>query len=380
MKKYYFIVVTMLILSFIFFLSCSEESGETLVTMKVYVAPIPVLSEGAMNLAYCVDFTDFTELGLTLVEATIINDDNGSIIETYSDSVLDLHMVMPSDPLPTEQEKQNGTKKQDHPVFYVWLKLNLSEVPLKLSHEFIFTGYNNQEIIESGPVVVVNNVQPDIISPPMKGEGWFTIETTELLTHHFKNEVTYDGEIYCPERFAVDYLQIDSDNNFFIGDEKVCENWVCYGKELLAVADGIVTATHDGVPDNRPVGEIFDLEFPDMAGNHVIIDIGNNHYVAFCHMIPGSIKVKVDDEVKAGDILGLVGNSGNSGAPHLHFQIIDGNSFCAGEGLPYVINSFSVSGYATMNSVTDEFDVSMYATPEQKQNELPENLRVLDFK
>ena len=81
MKKYYFIVITMLILSFIFFLSCSEESGETLVTMKVDVAPIPVLSEGVMNLAYCVDFTDYTESGLTLVEATIINDDNGSIIE-----------------------------------------------------------------------------------------------------------------------------------------------------------------------------------------------------------------------------------------------------------------------------------------------------------
>ena len=81
MKKYYFIVITMLILSFIFFLSCSEESEETLVTMKVDVAPIPVLSEGVMNLAYCVDFTDYTESGLTLVEATIINDDNGSIIE-----------------------------------------------------------------------------------------------------------------------------------------------------------------------------------------------------------------------------------------------------------------------------------------------------------
>ena len=46
----------------------------------------------------------------------------------------------------------------------------------------------------------------------------------------------------------------------------------------------------------------------------------------------------------------------------------------------YLINSFSVSGYATLNSVTDEFDVSMYTTPERKQNELPENLRVVDFK
>jgi len=214
----------------------------------------------------------------------------------------------------------------------------------------------------------------------MSGEGWFTLETTELVTHHFKNEVTYDGKIYCPERFAVDYLQVDSEDRFFVGDETKCDNWVCYGKELLAVADGIVTATHDSVQDNTPVGEMFELDFQDMAGNYVILDIGNNHYVAYCHMIPGSIQVEVDDQEIAGDVLGLLGNSGNSGAPHLHFQITDGNSFCAGEGLPYVMNNFSVSGYATLNPQTGDFDVSRYPTPEQKLNELPENLRVLDFK
>ena len=45
-----------------------------------------------------------------------------------------------------------------------------------------------------------------------------------------------------------------------------------------------------------------------------------------------------------GQALGLVGNSGNSTEPHLHFHISDGNSPLASEGLPYALASFEVQG------------------------------------
>jgi len=372
------IMVSVLMLS----VSCADNNGD-LVIVKVDTPPIPILSEGKMNIAYGVDFSDYTQEGLKLVKAQIINSIEETVIESYTDSILDSHLVMTSSPLPTEQEKWDGTKKQAHPVLFVWLKLEPSAVPEEISHEFTFVNEwaNNKEVFKNGAVVQVRNIHPVTISPPMEGQGWVSMETTELLTHHFKNEVTYKGEEWHPERYAVDYLQIDSDNNFFVGDERQNKNWVCYGKELIAVADGIVTATHDGVPENYPADHTSpDLKVRDMAGNYVIIDVGDNHFVAYCHMIPGSIKVSVGKTVAKGDVLGLIGNSGMSTAPHLHFQITDGNSFIGSEGLPYVLDAFTLTGYATLDQKTDDFIISKYQAPIHKENELMENLRVLNFK
>jgi murein DD-endopeptidase MepM/ murein hydrolase activator NlpD len=59
---------------------------------------------------------------------------------------------------------------------------------------------------------------------------------------------------------------------------------------------------------------------------------------------PGSLKVKVGDKVRRGQVLGLVGNSGNSTEPHLHFHVSDANSPLGCEGLPYALSAFEVLG------------------------------------
>jgi murein DD-endopeptidase MepM/ murein hydrolase activator NlpD len=45
--------------------------------------------------------------------------------------------------------------------------------------------------------------------------------------------------------------------------------------------------------------------------------------------------VKVGERVKQGQVMALVGNSGNSTEPHLHFHVADANSPLGAEGLPY---------------------------------------------
>lgn len=60
----------------------------------------------------------------------------------------------------------------------------------------------------------------------------------------------------------------------------------------------------------------------------------------YAHLQPGSIRVRVGDRVGRGDVIGLVGNSGNSIGPLLHFPISDSNSLLATEGLPYVIDAW----------------------------------------
>ena len=44
----------------------------------------------------------------------------------------------------------------------------------------------------------------------------------------------------------------------------------------------------------------------------------------YAHLKPGSVKVKAGDKVKAGEVIGLLGNTGGSLAPHLHFHIVNG--------------------------------------------------------
>ena len=76
----------------------------------------------------------------------------------------------------------------------------------------------------------------------------------------------------------------------------------------------------------------------------MVLDIGGGTYALYAHFQPGSVRVKEGDRVRRGDVLGLVGSSGNSLAPHLHFHVMDGPLPVASNGLPYVVDSFTVTG------------------------------------
>ena len=76
-----------------------------------------------------------------------------------------------------------------------------------------------------------------------------------------------------------------------------------------------------------------------LGGNMVVVDIGNGRYATFAHLLPKSLRVSVGAKVRRGQVLGLLGNSGNSDAPHLHFHIADGPSPFGSEGVPYIFES-----------------------------------------
>ena len=75
-----------------------------------------------------------------------------------------------------------------------------------------------------------------------------------------------------------------------------------------------------------------------------LLNIGGGVYAFYAHLQPGSLRVKPGDKVRRGQVVGLVGNSGNSTEPHLHFHVSDANSPLGCEGLPYGLNSFEVQG------------------------------------
>ncbi|HSW69119.1 MAG TPA: M23 family metallopeptidase [Gammaproteobacteria bacterium] len=77
-----------------------------------------------------------------------------------------------------------------------------------------------------------------------------------------------------------------------------------------------------------------------LPGNYIILDLGNGKYAGYAHIFPGSFKVKTGDRVTRHQIIAKLGNSGNSSEPHLHFQIIDNNSFLESNGIPYGFKHF----------------------------------------
>ena len=196
--------------------------------------------------------------------------------------------------------------------------------------------------------VGVNGNQVLVLGEPIKGGRWINLNGCCDFANSAHRRVvrSVDGKEFFPERYSIDIMEVDESNNLFVGDPNLNESWLGYGAELIAVADGVVSRVVKGVPDNKP-GESppFPISLSDGAGNIVILYIGNGTYVLYAHLIPGSNDhLEVGDFVKKGDMVGLLGNTGQSGAPHLHFQVMDGNSIAQAEGLPFVFEQFDDIG------------------------------------
>lgn len=221
----------------------------------------------------------------------------------------------------------------------------------------------NDVVIEGPPIIVqllgesaltvstevdVNLEPALLIGQPIKGGKWINVNGCCDFDNSAHRRVirSVDGEEFFPERYSIDIMEVDEENRLFVGDANLNENWLGYGKELIAVADGVVSRVVKGLPDNKP-GESppFPISLSNGAGNIVIMHIGNGVYVLYAHLIPGSNDhLEVGDFVAKGEMVGLLGNTGQSGAPHLHFQIMDGNSIAEAEGVTFEFEQFDDIG------------------------------------
>lgn len=144
---------------------------------------------------------------------------------------------------------------------------------------------------------------------------------------------------YRSQRRAADLWQVGSDGKTYEGDGKKVSDYHAYGRDVLAAADGTVIIVVDGVPDNEP-GQ---MDAALVTGNVVTVQHGDRLYSLYAHLQPGSPRVRPGQRVRAGDVLGKCGNSGNSSEPHLHFQLQDGASFSHSWGVEAVISEARVT-------------------------------------
>ncbi|HEX2698952.1 MAG TPA: M23 family metallopeptidase [Acidimicrobiales bacterium] len=146
------------------------------------------------------------------------------------------------------------------------------------------------------------------------------------------------------QRYAFDFL-IWRDGSTHRGDGADNADYWAWAQPVLSPADGTVVSVHDGVADNRPGAQ---TNTTQPAGNHVVIDLGRGEYAALAHFRAGSIRVAEGERVSSGQVLGLVGNSGNSSEPHIHFHLQDSPRFNPGGplGIPVRFEDYEADGRA----------------------------------
>ncbi|MEO6012722.1 MAG: M23 family metallopeptidase [Devosia sp.] len=190
--------------------------------------------------------------------------------------------------------------------------------------------------------VSVRDVPAVALASPVHGEGWVAFRSCcDLMSSHRGNTVNFNGNVRITERFAIDFVRLDATSHMVSGPGNEVESYVYYGEKIYAVADGVVIAARNNQPTQTPGILSVDITDDVAGGNAVIIDISNGHFAFYAHMQQGSVTVKAGDVVKAGDLIGLLGNSGKTVGPHLHFHLTDSPSTMNANGVPFVFAALS---------------------------------------
>jgi hypothetical protein len=238
--------------------------------------------------------------------------------------------------------------------------------------------------IAETPVI---DAHPVLLGPPLLGKGYLAGDGCCDTIRHVRALLPLNGRFTLAQRFAIDWEQIDDQNRLVKGDPGKLENYTIFGKDVIAVANGTVVTMRNDLAEQSP-GKLPDnLPIDQADGNFVVLDIGNGAFALYAHMQPGSVKVAAGAKIKAGDVLGKVGNTGNTSAPHLHFHVMDGPSPLLSNGIPYIINRFTMT--AIDRAGTADFDkaeatgspltLTPLNPPVQKSNVLPMDLTVVEF-
>jgi hypothetical protein len=227
-----------------------------------------------------------------------------------------------------------------------------NQVPDRLVHRLLLRAAaappDQQQITEKVGPTEVDRRDVVVVGPPLKGSNFLAADSCCDATRHTRAALPINGEVWLAQRYAVDYEQLDANNRIWSGqNKKDLDNYTIYGQEALAAADGTVVKVVDGLPEQKPGVFPEGISLEEADGNSVILDLGGGSYALYAHFQPGTIRVQEGDRVKRGDVLALVGNSGNSLAPHLHFHVMSGPLSLTSNGLPYEVDSFKVIGRNT---------------------------------
>lgn len=201
--------------------------------------------------------------------------------------------------------------------------------------------------------------EPILVQLPVRGE-WLAPNTPG-------SRVPSHGSNKLGTRYAYDLIQVDWEQSGwpayrggllrYLAFGIPLRDYYCWGQEVRAPCDGTVVRAEDGWVERERTSLLSDLararwaadrfdpttdDVRSVAGNFVIIKMREDVYAALCHLQTGSVQVATGQCVRAGDVVGKVGHSGNSFGPHLHFQLMDSDDMTTARGLPCAFERYEV--------------------------------------
>jgi murein DD-endopeptidase MepM/ murein hydrolase activator NlpD len=341
----------------------STASAAQPFSLRAPVGPTPVAQMGQTVYAYELYIGRALSLNLSITKVEIMAD--GVLVKTYEGSELSQCLITKMDPFSTDEALFTG---RDYKVLLVWVTLGLSSPPpSRFSHRV----YSQGGLVAEGGIADVQSGVTQI-APPIKGDRWWAANGPSNFDRHHRSCII-DVSFRCTiaQRFATDWMQFGADGRHYTGDGTRCTDYYCYGADLLAVADATVVEARDGIPEGVPPNNYAATTLQNVFGNSVILDIGDGRYAAYAHIIPGTVTVNIGDHVTTGQVIGKLGNSGNSTAPHLHFHLCNGRDGLASEGLPFSFAAYDLLGSMPLSDVEAGLAWKDPGTPQLRNAEMP---------
>jgi len=208
------------------------------------------------------------------------------------------------------------------------------------------------------PRVEVERQKTISVGGPLKGDGLVTVKPA------------------LAQRFAVDFVRVVGDATS-AGDPGKNESYFLYGAEVFAAAPGHIVDVRGDVPENVPRTRAGSDDLGLSPGNFVVEALDGGGFALYAHLQHGGVRVQPGQRVQRGDVLGLVGNTGSSTEPQLHFNVMEGAAPFRSKGLPYVFDSFAWKASAQV-AAGDVHPIPT-APPEWRRGRLPSNLDVIAF-
>lgn len=369
--------------------TAAPDLGPTALTpllAGVVAAPIPVpATDGKVHLAYELQLTNVLNQEVVLTSVDVRAADH-SLLNLSGDRLAYWTRVMGN--------RAAATKLGPAQSAAVWLDVALepgATVPTELQHAVGISVAQPQPplfpatMTETVAPVTVQTRKPAVIAPPLVGQNWVDANSCCDMTPHRMALNPLNGQLWAAERFAIDYVQLLGDRRLFNGDKTKPESYPGFGADIHAVADGPVVAVLDGLGEQVPGASPSGLPLEQYAGNHIVQDLGDGNYALYAHLKTGSIKVKSGDRLSSGQVIALLGNSGNTDGPHLHFHVMSTPDPLRSNGLPFVLSSFRLDGRITSMDVEDELEAGQPApmqpgfTPREESAVSPLVLDVMTY-
>lgn len=355
-------IAVMVVALFAWPLARAPSDAQTTSALRVEVSGAPQRVEGSdghEHIEYDLIITDAFAADATLGSLEVLSD--GRLITSLSGTALGAATLEIGTFRPTGGRIQNGSTVLV-PVDVTLRRSVGRAVPAVLTNQVSYAipadaptraviGATTVDV----PPVRVDRRAPIVIAPPLRGTGWWNANgccDDPAAGHRRAILATSSGGYITPEMFAVDWARV-VDGRLFNGDGSKNTDYPTFGAPIYAVADGTVVSVVDNKPDIPPLSHNPGLTTPrDFGGNSVFLRLGPHLFACYAHMKSGSVVVWAGERVRVGQQLGLVGNSGNSSGPHLHFGI-QRQPECLSENEPFELNRYTQEG--TVDRATTTF-------------------------